>query len=58
MINPLNELSSVYQHNIAEGCGCDEKKEKEECNSSPEGKDCPSPWQREVVPPVENEGIQ
>lgn len=30
MINHLNELSSVYMQNIAEGCGCDEKKDKKE----------------------------
>ena len=35
MINPLNELSSVYAQNIAEGC--DEKS----CNSTPIGEDCP-----------------
>ena len=26
MNNPLNELSAVYNQNIAEGCECDEKK--------------------------------
>ena len=53
MINPLNELSSVYLQNIAEGCGCDEKedKKKKECNSSPEGKDCPSHGKK-MCPPV------
>ena len=29
MINPLSELSAVYNQNIAEGCGCDEKKKEE-----------------------------
>lgn len=28
MNNPLNELSAVYNQNIAEGCGCDEKKKE------------------------------
>jgi len=28
MINPLSELSAIYNQNIAEGCGCDEKKDK------------------------------
>ena len=27
MNNPLNELSAVYNQSIAEGCGCDKKKE-------------------------------
>ena len=35
MINPLNELSSVYVQNIAEGCG------EKNCNSTPIGEDCP-----------------
>ena len=52
MINPLNELSSVYMQNIAEGCGCDDKEDKKkECNSSPEGKDCPSHGKK-MCPPV------
>ena len=29
MINPLSELSAVYNQNIAEGCGCDEKKKED-----------------------------
>merc|ERR1711965_304674 len=52
MINPLNELSSVYMQNIAEGCGCDDKEDKKkDCNSSPEGKDCPSHGKK-MCPPV------
>ena len=35
MINPLNELSSVYAQNIAEG------RDEKSCNSTPIGEDCP-----------------
>ena len=38
MINPLNELSSVYSENIAEGCGCDEKKKEKKAEMLPQGK--------------------
>ena len=37
MNNPLNELSAVYNQNIAEGCGCDEKKKVKD-EMVPQGK--------------------
>ena len=42
MNNPLNELSAVYNQNIAEGCGCDKKEKKDEMlpqGKTPEGGD-------------------
>ena len=39
MINPLNELSSVYSQNIAEGCGCDKKDEMVPQGKTPMGGD-------------------
>ena len=37
MINPLSELSAVYNQNIAEGCGCDEKKKAKKSEMLPQG---------------------
>ena len=44
MINPLSELSAVYNQNIAEGCGCDEKKKEGKMvkpEMIPQGKNSP-----------------
>ena len=50
MINPLNELSSVYVQSIAEGCD-----EKKDCNSTPIGEDCPTHGKK-MCPPTDMKG--
>ena len=60
MINPLNELSDVYNQNIAEGCGCDEKKKDKivlKGSSSVDGGDAAKPGKdRNYVKPMATEG--
>ena len=60
MINPLNELSSVYMQNIAEGCGCDEKKKDKivlKGSSSVDGGDAAKPGKdKNYVKPMATEG--